>query len=153
MERILELLRYIFGFLLFTLFMLCYYYLFGGDSIFGADVSDDAVFHVELQKGKNYELWVLDMNGPERVDLAIRSGSYVPYEATFQLMHPEGDYIPYHPGFSVKETGTYDIIVHPLDPGSIRIGVMQDTGINPNRISRDLGNVLGNGNKPSQAKP
>lgn len=125
-------------FLALTLFMLSYVYLFGGDNIFCADAAHDETFKVDLLAGKNYEVWVLDMNGPESVDISIIDGSYVAYAATFRLMHPEGDYLPYHPGFTVEESGSYEVVVHPLDPGTIRLSIRQDTGINPGRIMRDI---------------
>jgi hypothetical protein len=110
-------------------FIWVFYYVFAGDTIFCADSFQDAVFHLDLQKDKSYELWILDLNGPETVKVSISNGSYVPYEDTFRLMHPDGDYLPYHPAFSVKETGSYDINVHQLDPGTIRIKIQQDAGL------------------------
>lgn len=118
------------------------YYLLGGDTHFAGDASGDVVFHVDLEKGRYYELWVLDMNGPETVRVSVANGSYVAYGDTFRLMHPEGDYLPYHSGFTVKETGHYDITVHPLDPGAIRVAIKQDTGLSPYRVIRDLGNLI-----------
>jgi hypothetical protein len=138
-----EYLGYFFLITISVAFIWCYFYLFGGDNIFSADASHDAVFHVDLRKDKNYQLWVLDMNGPERVGISITNGYNIIYEDTFQLMHPEGDYLPYHPAFRVKETGMYDITVHPVDAGTIRIGVQQDTGVNLNRVIRDIQNITG----------
>ena len=115
--------KYILGLVLCTVFLWGYYHLTIQATIFAADVSNDAIYHVDLQKNKNYELWVLDMNGPETVKISISNNSYTPYADTFRLMHPEGDYLPYHPAFSVKETGTYTISVHPLDPGTARIAI------------------------------
>jgi len=40
-------------------------------------------------------------------------------------MPPEGDYIPYRKKFTVRENGTYQIDVKPLDSGSFRIGIKQ----------------------------
>jgi hypothetical protein len=140
-EIFLDFLKYSFIILASCAFILGYFFLFSGDTIFSADVSHDAVFHVALQKDKNYELWVLDMNGPETVGVSISNGSYVPCEDTFRLMHPEGDYLPNHPAFSVKETGIYDITVHPMGPGTNRIAVKQDPGLSLNRIIRNIQNI------------
>ncbi len=138
-----EIFRALLAIIFVIAFTLGYNYLIGGETIFWADAPHDAVFHVDLRKDKNYELWVLDSNGPEMAKVSIRNGSYIPYEDTFRLMHPEGDYLPYHPVFSVNVTGRYDINVHPLDPGTIRIKVKQDTGLNPYRIIRDIRNRTG----------
>jgi hypothetical protein len=127
--------------------------LFYGDTIFCEYVSRDAAFHVDLQKDKNYALWVIDALGPEMVEVSIRNGSYIAFGDSFMLMHPEGDYLPYHPGFSVRETGRYDIIVHSLDPGTIRIKVQQDTGLRPSRITRDSSHSTGAGLNPGISSP
>jgi hypothetical protein len=123
-------------------FMWLFYYFLGGDTVFYVDAPKDGVFHVDLQKDKNYELWVVDMNGPETVILSISNGSYVPYGDTFRLMHPEGDYLPYHPAFTVKETGEYDIMVRPMEPGTVRIKIQQDAGLNLNRVMRIIHNII-----------
>ncbi|WP_292406600.1 MULTISPECIES: hypothetical protein [unclassified Methanoculleus] len=115
-----------------------YHYFFCGDTIFCADISRDADVQVDLVKDTQYQVWVLDALGPESVEVTIRNGSQTIFKDTFQLMHPEGEYIPYHPGFSVEATGRYNITVRPLDPGTIRIKVQKDVGISPSRISRDI---------------
>lgn len=129
-----DILSFIYLLIFCIVFTWAYIFIFGGDTIFCENSSGNAVFHVDLQAGKNYELWILDANGPESVGVSISNGSYVPYAATFRLMHPEGDYLPYKPGFTVKETGGYDIVVHSTDSGTIQLQIRQDTGLNLGRI-------------------
>jgi hypothetical protein len=124
-DNVKDFLKYVLVLVLCAVFVWGYYQLTVRTTVFAADVSQDATFHVDLLKDKNYELWVLDLNGPETVDISINNGPYAPYWGTFRLMHPEGDYLPYHPGFSVKEDGTYDINVHPLDQGTVRVAIQQ----------------------------
>ena len=123
-EGVTSFLKYVFLLALSAVFIFGYNYLTIEDAIFGADVSQDAIYHVDLQKNKIYELWVVDMGGPETIEVSISKDSYAPYGATFRLMHPEGDYLPYHPAFSVDENGTYDINVHPLDSGTVNVAIL-----------------------------
>ncbi len=57
------------------------------------------------------------------MNIVIHKGPYVAFNDTFTLMHPEGDYLPYHPDFTVRENGTYRIQITPLDPGEFRVGI------------------------------
>lgn len=118
--------------------MVGYHYFFSGDTILCADISRDADMQIDLVKDTQYQIWVIDALGPESAEITIRNGSQTVFEDTFQLMHPEGEYIPYHPGFSVKVTGRYNITVHPSDPGDIRIKVQKDVGISPYRVYCDI---------------
>ncbi len=99
----------------------------GGEYIFGASISNNSNFQVKLVKDVKYELRLVELPycGPETVDVSISRGSYVALEEKFRLMPPEGDYIPYRKKFTVRENGTYQIDVKPLDSGSFRIGIKQ----------------------------
>ena len=103
----------------------------GGVCIFADTVSNESEFQVNLTKDTKYELRVVDLNGPEKVNISIRKGSNIALEDTFMLMHPEGDYLPYHPKFTVKENGTYQVHAKPLDSGTVKIGIMQIHGFPP----------------------
>jgi hypothetical protein len=98
------------------------------ETIFTASVSGESEFQVYLTNDTKYELWVVDLNGPEKIDISIRKGSYSAFEDTFTLMHPEGDYLPYHPDFTVKENGTYQMHAKPLDSGTVRIVIRKIHG-------------------------
>lgn len=93
------------------------------ETIFATSVSAESEFDVYLINDTKYKMWVVDLNGPEKIDISIGKGSYIAFEDTFILMHPEGDYLPYRPDFTVKENGTYQIYAKPLDSGTIRIGI------------------------------
>lgn len=97
----------------------------GGECILSEFVSGESNFQVNLTKNVNYKLWVVDFNGPEEISVRISKGSYVAFEDTFTLMHPEGNYIPYYPTFYVKENGTYQVFVEPLDSGTVRLAIMR----------------------------
>lgn len=98
------------------------------ETIFAAFVSEESEFEVYLTNDTKYELWVVDLNGPENIEISIRKGSYTAFEDTFMLKHPEGDYLPYHPDFTVKENGTYQMYAKPLDSGTVRIGIRKIHG-------------------------
>ncbi|HEY3363337.1 MAG TPA: hypothetical protein VGK06_16355 [Methanosarcina sp.] len=98
------------------------------ETIFAASVSEEPKFEVYLTNDTKYELWVVDFNGPEKIDISIRKDSYTGFEDTFMLMYPEGDYLPYHPTFTVKENGTYQMHAKPLDSGNVRIGIRKIHG-------------------------
>ena len=94
-----------------------------GEAMFAASISEESEFQVYLTNHTKYELWVVDLNGPEKIDVSIRKDSYTAFEDTFMLMHPEGDYLPYHPDFSAKEDGIYQIHAKPLESGTVRTGI------------------------------
>jgi hypothetical protein len=48
------------------------------------------------------------------------------------LMHPKRHYLPYHPKFSVKGSGAYQVHVEPIDSGTVRLGIIKS------RIQFDL---------------
>lgn len=96
-----------------------------GVCIFSESVSQESDFQVDLTKEVNYNLWVVDLNGPESISVKINKGSYVVFEDTFTLMHPDSDYLPYHTKFAVKENGTYQVHVKPLGSGTVRLAVMK----------------------------
>ncbi|AKB26142.1 hypothetical protein MSMTP_2673 [Methanosarcina sp. MTP4] len=96
-----------------------------GECIFAEYISNESEFQVNLSKNTKYELWVVDLIGPEKINISVRKDSYVAYEDTFMLMHPEGDYLPYHPDFTVKENGTYKVHIKPQDPGTVKIGILE----------------------------
>jgi hypothetical protein len=98
-------------------------FLEGGEYIFSEYISYESDFQVNLKENVNYKIWVVDLNGPEKISVRISKGSCVAFEDTFMLMHPEGDYLPYHPKFSVKESGAYQVHVKPLDTGTVRLGI------------------------------
>ncbi|WP_440954516.1 hypothetical protein ACSAZK_12925 [Methanosarcina sp. Mfa9] len=100
-------------------------FLEGGECIYAESVSKESYFQVNLTKDVKYELWVVDYVGPEKIKISIRKDSYIVLEDTFMLMHPEGDYLPYHPSFTVKENGTYQVHAKPLDSGTVSIGILE----------------------------
>jgi hypothetical protein len=97
----------------------------GGECILSESISRESDFQVNLTENVNYKLWVVDFNGPEEISVRISKGSYVAFEDKFMLMHPEGDYIPYQPTFYVKENGTYQVRIKPLDSGTVRLAIMR----------------------------
>ncbi len=100
-------------------------FLEGGKCIFSETVSTESDFQVDLRESVNYQLWVVDLIGPEKISVRISKGSYVAFEDTFTLMHPEGDYLPYHPRFSVKGNGTYQVHVKPIDSGTVSLKIIK----------------------------
>lgn len=104
-------------------------------TIFAVSVSEESEFAVYLTNDTKYELWVLDFySGPERIDVSVKKDSHTAFEDTFILMHPEGDYLPYHPDFTVKENGTYQVHMKPLDSGDVRIGIRKIHGFSTSFI-------------------
>jgi hypothetical protein len=106
-----------------TIFYAIFSLLEGGECILSESVSQESEFQVYLTEDVNYKLWVVDLNGPESISVRISKGSYVVFGDTFVLMHPEGDYLPYHPKFSVEESGTYRVYVKPMDSGTVRLAI------------------------------
>ncbi|AKB13126.1 hypothetical protein MTHERMMSTA1_03230 [Methanosarcina thermophila MST-A1] len=104
-----------------TIFYVIFSLLEGGEYILSESVSQESEFQVYLTEDVNYKLWVVDLNGPESTSIRISKGSYAAFEDTFMLMHPEGDYLPYHPKFSVEESGTYRVYIKPMDSGTVRL--------------------------------
>jgi hypothetical protein len=143
-EGMLSLLRGIFTIILMIALIVIPGYLVDGDFLFGADVPAPSDFEIPLLKNTQYGLWVLDENGPEEIDISFDKGSYHAFRDTFLLMHPEGDYLPYHPVFSVREDGMYSMHIEPRGNGMVRIGIRKDTGINPRRYFRDFSMILQN---------
>ncbi|KKG14174.1 hypothetical protein EO98_09390 [Methanosarcina sp. 2.H.T.1A.6] len=104
------------------------------ETIFAVSISEESEFQVYLTNDTKYELWVVDLNGPEKIDVSIRKDSYTAFEDTFMLMHPEGDYLPYHPDFTVRENGTYQMHAKPLDSGTVRIAIRKIHGFSTSLI-------------------
>lgn len=95
----------------------------GSSFIFGASVSNESVFEVNLTSGVTYE-FLIDgglLGGPVSVDVKINKGSYVPFDEEFKTdpMDTFKVYYPYEPKFTVKENGTYQVNVNPA--GSDRV--------------------------------
>lgn len=126
-------------------FMAEFPYYTGGVTVFTGDVSQDTTFHVDLIKDRRYEVWVLDAAGPETVNVSIRNGQDSVYEGSFRLLHPEGDYVPWHPCFWAKDTETHDIVVHPVGPGTVRMIIRKDAGQNSSQKNCAFSRSAGQG--------
>ncbi|MBP2144912.1 hypothetical protein J2129_000366 [Methanofollis sp. W23] len=55
--------------------------------------------------------------------MLVHKGPYVVFDETFDLTRPEHDYLPFRPEFTVRENGTYQVHVKPLDEGVFKIGI------------------------------
>jgi hypothetical protein len=105
------------------------------ETIFAVWVSEESEFQVNLTNDTKYELWVLEFyGGPEEINVSVKKDSYTAFEDKFMLMHPEGDYLPYHPDFTVKENGTYQVHAKPLDSGSAKIVIRKIHGFSTSFI-------------------
>ncbi|MGA9188776.1 MAG: hypothetical protein WB014_09525 [Methanosarcina sp.] len=95
----------------------------GEDNIISESVSHESDFQTNLTEGVNYKLWIENPDGPEKINVTISKGSYVAFQNTFTLAHSGRDYLPYHPEFTVKENGTYQVHVNPLDSGTVNLKI------------------------------
>lgn len=100
------------------------------ETIFAFEISEESEFQVNLTNDTKYELWVLEFyGGPEGINVSVKKDSYIAFEDTFVLIHPEGDYLPYRPDFTVEENGTYQVHAKPLDSGSAKIVIRKIHGL------------------------
>lgn len=114
-------------FVLFVIFFFSYVLpaIDGGVFIFAEDISEKSEYEVNLTTDARYEIWLVEFIGPEKVNVRVHKGPYVAFNDTFILMHPEGDYLPHHPDFTVRENGTYQVRIQPHNSGKVRIGIRQ----------------------------
>jgi len=122
-----------------------YPYYSGGVTVFEGDISQDTAFQIDLIRDRRYEVWVVDTAGPETVDVSIRKGQDIVYEESFRLLHPEGDYIPWHPCVWATDTDTYDVHVHPRGAGTVKILIRKDAGQNSSPDSCPILHPAGQG--------
>lgn len=94
--------------------------------IFGASVSNESVFEVNLTTGVKYK-FLIDggfLGGPLSIHVKISKGSYIPFEEEFKKdpIDTFKVYYPYEPMFTVKENGTYQVHIKPFG-GSCKIAI------------------------------
>lgn len=100
------------------------------ETIFAVSISEESEFKVNLTNDTKYELWILEFyGGPEEINVSVKKDSYIAFEDTFVLIHPEGDYLPYRPDFTVEENGTYQVHAKPLYSGSAKIVIREIHGL------------------------
>jgi hypothetical protein len=94
-----------------------------GDNVLSESVSNESDFQVNLTEGVNYTLWIESPDGPEKINVTISNGSYVPFQHTFVLTDSGKSYLPYHPEFTVKENGIYHVHSKQLSPGTFSLEI------------------------------
>ncbi|MDD3316223.1 MAG: hypothetical protein PHS04_18490 [Tissierellia bacterium] len=104
-----------------------FYLSLDDEYIFGASISDESVFEVNLTTGIKHK-FLIDggfFGGPLCLDVTISKGSYVPFDESFRTdpMDTFKVYYPYEPMFTVKENGTYQVHVNPGSSGSCKIAI------------------------------
>lgn len=104
-----------------------FYLSLDDEYVFGASVSGESVFEVNLTTGVTYK-FLIDgglIGGPVSMDVTISKGSYVPFDESFRTdpMDTFKVYYPYEPMFSVKENGTYQVHINPGSSGSCEIAI------------------------------
>lgn len=107
-------------------FGISHYLSLDDEYVFGASVSDESVFEVNLTTGIKYK-FLIDgglIGGPVSIDVTISKGSYVPFDESFRTdaLDTFTVYYPYEPMFTVKENGTYQVHVNPSS-GSCKIAI------------------------------
>ncbi|WP_440955369.1 hypothetical protein ACSAZK_17925 [Methanosarcina sp. Mfa9] len=104
-----------------------FYLSLGDEYVFGASVSGESVFEVNLTPGVTYK-FLIDgglIGGPVSIDVTISKGSYVPFDESFGTdpLDTSTVYYPYEPMFTVKEKGTYQVHIDPGSSGSCEIAI------------------------------
>ncbi|AKB46463.1 hypothetical protein MSKOL_0686 [Methanosarcina sp. Kolksee] len=109
-----------------------FYLSLDDEYVFGASVSDESVFEVNLTTDVKYK-FLIDgglFGDPLHLDVTISKGSYVAFDESFKTdpIDTYKVYYPYEPMFTVKENGTYQVHVNPGSSGSCDIAIFDTHG-------------------------
>ena len=110
-------------YILIVLFYIVATFQGSGENVLSKSVSKESDFEVNLTEGVDYQLWIENPDGPEKIDVIISNGSYIAFQSTFVLARSKKRYLPYHPEFTVKENGIYHVRAKPLNSGTFSLEI------------------------------